>query len=264
MVMPPREMPTVTSSRTVRTSTTEWLATGSTLRSGIQGATDRYLSVPLRLNVGRTDGVLPEEIDHRRLRKSSEMKNVSKVLTSLFAIAALCMGLATSAGASTNSKPWTGLGATLSNWKLAHPANNTACTKGAGCYGPSIGQNNPSGQKAEFIGVELRNNRVSSFDFATGVVPASTAKSEVLKLLPSDTKTTASWVEHDSTGDTCLMWNLSSKTLEGWLGSKIDPEWGNFCRVGKRSYESQLHVGFQQRYPNERRPGWLRHRTPEL
>ena len=180
-------------------------------------------AVPLRLNVGRTDGVLPEEIDHRRLRKSSEMKNVSKVLTSLFAIAALCMGLATSAGASTNSKPWTGLGATLSNWKLAHPANNTACTKGAGCYGPSIGQNNPSGQKAEFIGVELRNNRVSSFDFATGVVPASTAKSEVLKLLPSDTKTTASWVEHDSTGDTCLMWNLSSKTLEGWLGSKIDP-----------------------------------------
>jgi hypothetical protein len=150
------------------------------------------------------------------------MKNVSKVLTTLIAIAALCMGLATSAEASTKSKPWTGLGATLSNWKLAHPANKTACIKGGGCYGPSLGRNDQSGQKAQFISVQTRNSRVSSFYMSTGAVPINTAKLEVLKLLPPGTKTTASWVAHDSSGDTCFLWNLSSKTLEGWLGSKID------------------------------------------
>jgi hypothetical protein len=150
------------------------------------------------------------------------MKNVSKIFTTLIAISALCTGLATSAGASAKSKPWTGLAATLGNWKLAHPANNTACIKGGGCYGPSLGQNDPSGQTAQFITVQTLNGRVSSFYMATGAVAINTAKLEVLKLLPSDTKTTASWVEHDSSGDTCFQWNLSSKTLERWLGSKID------------------------------------------
>jgi hypothetical protein len=57
---------------------------------------------------------------------------------------------------------------------------------------------------------------------ATGSVPLDIAKSEVLKLLPPDTKSIASWVAHNSTG-TCFLWNLSSKDLASWVGSKIDP-----------------------------------------
>ncbi len=43
------------------------------------------------------------------------------------------------------------------------------------------------------------------------------AKADVLKLLPSDTTTTAFWIDHEN--GSCALWNLKSLTLGRWFAA---------------------------------------------
>jgi hypothetical protein len=65
------------------------------------------------------------------------------------------------------------------------------------------------------------DNRVDGYTqaFTVGTSVAA-AKLEVLALMPSDTKTTASFIHHDSSGHTCELWNVQSPTFAKWFSTK--------------------------------------------
>ena len=115
--------------------------------------------------------------------------------------------------------PYTGFGATQSNFTHAHPSNSVGCSSG-GCYGVRY-LTAVAGQKVQFITVMFAAGRVDAYEQVWGSTSTiAGAKQQVLKLMPADTVTTATWTSHDSQGDTCVFWNLKSKTLAGWLGVK--------------------------------------------
>ncbi|HEX3803591.1 MAG TPA: hypothetical protein VHV75_12210 [Solirubrobacteraceae bacterium] len=82
--------------------------------------------------------------------------------------------------------------------------------------------NNSEGDRDEFLTLQTAGpaHRVIGYQqsFATGTSVAA-AKTDVRALLPKDTKTTAYLVQHDSTGATCVFWDVRSATLGRWLGS---------------------------------------------
>jgi hypothetical protein len=124
------------------------------------------------------------------------------------------------------SSPWTGLGATLSNWARAHPKDTTGCPTG-GCYGRRI----KIGGRLTARFVEVRTTAAPAI-LVDGYLQAigdgtslGAATAAVRKLLPSDTRTTGFWIAH-SHGDSCALWNLQSKTLARWFAdtSADDPK----------------------------------------
>jgi hypothetical protein len=65
------------------------------------------------------------------------------------------------------------------------------------------------------------DNRVDGYTQAFPVgTSVAAAKLEVLALMPSDTKTTAFFIHHDSSGHTCELWNVQSPTLGKWFSTK--------------------------------------------
>ena len=135
----------------------------------------------------------------------------------VLAVAPLATATASAGATPKAAAPWTGFGATQSNFIHAHPVNSVGCTSG-GCYGVRY-LTGAGGQKVQFITVMFGAGRVDAYEQIWGsTVSIAGAKQQVLKLLPADTVTTATWTSHDSQGDTCVFWNVKSKTLASWLG----------------------------------------------
>jgi hypothetical protein len=121
---------------------------------------------------------------------------------------------------------WSGMGAPVSAFETAHPPQMSpgACPQGD-CYGNAvspayIGQ----GQCCEFVDLSTTGppeNRVDGYTQAFPVGSSITlAMNRVRVLMPSDTTTTAFFINHDSTGHTCAIWNVQSHTLGQWFSAK--------------------------------------------
>jgi hypothetical protein len=146
-------------------------------------------------------------------------------------ITALAVAVALAASVSVlpagASSPWSGMGATLTDWAKAHPKNSTHCSQGS-CYGGTV---KDGGQfQDQFVGVLTigKPPRVYAYDQAIGDgTPLAAAKQAVLALLPPDTKTTAFWIDHnDGQGNSCAFWNVNSKTLARLLTRFYNPTTG--------------------------------------
>jgi hypothetical protein len=118
------------------------------------------------------------------------------------------------------SSVWTGMGAKLSDWTKAHPKHSTGCPSG-GCYGRRVSVGGKLTDR--FVLVSTTGAPAYRVDgYIQGIgdgtrVPA--ARAAVLKLLPSDTKTTSFRIAYYK-GDSCALWNVQSKTLARWFGGK--------------------------------------------
>lgn len=117
----------------------------------------------------------------------------------------------------------TGLGATDAAWAtrhtLAHPVHVTVSNA---VYGPPVpGQPNTF----EWQPVTHLNGRVDGYvvNLPKGTSIAS-AEQTVMADLPADAKATPLQVEHDSLGNSCGLWNLTSPELAQALGPK---PWGD-------------------------------------
>lgn len=135
----------------------------------------------------------------------------------------------TVAPASTSAAPgttspgaWTGLGAKLADWETAHPRGprKSDCS-GEGCYGYGeriMASEESVSQFTSFSTTGAPDYRVDGYEQAIGDgTSLAVAKTDVLRLLPSDTRTTAFWIARGANGS-CALWNLKSKTLGRWLG----------------------------------------------
>lgn len=132
------------------------------------------------------------------------------------------LSMSSNGGASTgHGRHWTGFGADLKYWVTAHPKNSFRCPDG-GCYGVSEPKN--SAQYDQFITVSTGAGRVIAYTQvflnSNGSIPEARAEALVLQLLPRDSVTTAIWVNRDNLGNTCLFWNIRSKTLATWFKAK--------------------------------------------
>jgi hypothetical protein len=129
---------------------------------------------------------------------------------------------------STASAPpgWTGMGAPLSAFQTAHPPQTSpnACPQG-GCYGNALApQYVGEGQCCEFDALSTTGPPDNRVDGYTQAFPVGTsikvAQNLVRILMPSDTTTTAFFIQHDPAGHTCALWNVRSLTLGKWFSSK--------------------------------------------
>jgi hypothetical protein len=129
----------------------------------------------------------------------------------------------------------TGIGAPFSAFEAAHPpvTDPSACpapptltnvqTSG-GCYGnPITPAYAGAGQCCEFESVSTTGPPANRVDGYTQAFPVNTsitaARRAVLALMPPDTVTTGFFIQHDSTGQRCAMWNVASRTLGRWFSS---------------------------------------------
>ena len=150
-------------------------------------------------------------------------------MTRIAALIAACV-LAVAAASAVASTPWTGIGAPFAAWKKAHGPYVGSCPIG-GCYGRGVRVNGRL--VARFVEVTTAAgaaNRVDGYIQAIGDgTSLGKAKAAVRALLPPDARTTSFTIVH-SHGDSCVLWNLRSRTLGRWLaGTKADDPHGNLA-----------------------------------
>lgn len=123
---------------------------------------------------------------------------------------------ATDAGSTSVPSNLIGLGATTAQWNANHLANKKA---GSGNYGPMVAI--PGGTGGTEWSALPTNGRILGFDYTmSGGTHLARAKHLVLKQLPADATTTSPmWNLRDTSGDTCLVWNLRSSQLGQILAS---------------------------------------------
>jgi hypothetical protein len=157
------------------------------------------------------------------------LKRLTPVLPTVMFLVVGCGGTSTTtptaastpvASTSVSPRGWTGMGAKLSDWATAHPANPGGCEE-IPCYGGRIVD---GGQTTnEFSGVTTTGApayRIDGYHQAIGDGTAlAAAKAAVRRLLPSDTKVIAFWITHSTSGS-CASWNLKSETLGRWFAEK--------------------------------------------
>lgn len=166
---------------------------------------------------------------------------IRRTLVRVIVVVLATLGLLFAASDASATTPlgehWTGFGAQLKYWKTVHPKNTYRCSAG-GCYGYSTPRSDVQG--AQFVTVMTADGRVTAYsqDFRSGSIPLAQAKAEVLALFPRDTVTTAVWVNHDSLGNTCVFWNLRSKTLGVWFSAKKIGDPSGAVGVGLEHYPS--------------------------
>lgn len=115
-------------------------------------------------------------------------------------------------------KAWTGMGAPLASFETAHPKNLAHCPAGT-CFGSQL--TNREGSTDEFTTLMTTGGSLNRVNLYTQAFPDGTnveeAKAQILALMPRDAKTTAFYVQHDSTGASCAFWGIESATLGKWL-----------------------------------------------
>jgi hypothetical protein len=120
--------------------------------------------------------------------------------------------------ASHASHGWTGLGARLPDWELAHARGTDGCPAGK-CFGSRV-QVGPSEAQYEYLSVETTpEGRVDGYTQALGgdeVIPG-VAKHIVFALLPHDTRVLSTFVGHEN--GACKIINVQSKTLGRWFAN---------------------------------------------
>jgi hypothetical protein len=131
--------------------------------------------------------------------------------------AAVLTGGTVAAGGATGVG-WTGYGAKLAAWSVAHPAATSDCPLGH-CYGPRVDY---AGQTYEFESVTTSAGRVNGYTQA--LRPGTTlaqAEVEALALFPDDTQpSTLKLQRRDTYGGSCAFLNVYSKTLRRLFGAK--------------------------------------------
>jgi hypothetical protein len=140
------------------------------------------------------------------------------------------------------SSVWTGMGAKLSDWTEAHPKHSPGCLSG-GCYGQRVSV----GGKLTYRFVLVSTTGAPTYrvdGYIQGIgdgTPVAAARAAVLKLLPSDTKTTSFRIAQ-STGNSCALWNVESKTLAGWFGGKKVGDSTGVLGIDLNTLTSRGHV----------------------
>ena len=141
---------------------------------------------------------------------------------------------------------WTGLGAPLASFEAAHPKNLAHCPAGT-CFGPQL--TNSEGTTDEFTTLETTGGPDNRVDGYTQALPDGTnvneAKSEVLALMPKDTKTTAFFIQHDSLGATCAFWNVQSDTLGKWFSSRKVGDAGGVMGIELSTLDASGNVTYE-------------------
>jgi hypothetical protein len=107
----------------------------------------------------------------------------------------------------------TGYGATLAAWKGSHVKD--ANYVGFPAYGPTV--STPMGPQPQYIEVQDDGTRITQFiESLPEDTPLSTAQTDVLEAMPSDTVAGALDIANQgqsSPGESCAFWNLQSPTL---------------------------------------------------
>jgi hypothetical protein len=116
-----------------------------------------------------------------------------------------------------------GYGSRLTQFRHRFPAVTTAC--GAlNCFGPTV---KDSSAKYEFTYLTTLHGRVDGFDLA---LPRGTslvrAELTVASLLPADAVMGyVDVIHHDALGNSCAVYNLSSKSIEQLFGTTKRGAW---------------------------------------
>jgi hypothetical protein len=133
---------------------------------------------------------------------------------------AVAVAFALAASTTAASTAWTGMGAPLTAWTKAHPKYTTDCPSG-GCFGrPVTVDGRPTHRFVLVSTTRDPTHRIDGYIQEIGDgTPLAAAKAAVLKLLPTDTKTTSFRIVHDG-NVSCALWNVQSKTLGGWFAGK--------------------------------------------
>jgi hypothetical protein len=118
-------------------------------------------------------------------------------------------------GTTLPATAWVGIGTPLTQFATKYPRTTRGCSQGQ-CYGPDV---NSSLQAAEFL-VSTDSGLVDGYTEALpeGTLPAA-ARAAILAMVPSDIVVTLDQTEHDSSGNSCHLINVQSKTLAGLLSS---------------------------------------------
>jgi hypothetical protein len=133
-------------------------------------------------------------------------------------------GATRSTTAKSSPEAWTGFGAQLAHWESAHPKGSGGAGSGCtneGCFGEELDVGGETvHQFTGFSTTGAPEYRVEGYDqaFRDGT-SIGVAKVAVRKLLPPDAHPTAFFVSHSETGS-CASWNLTSKTVGRWFGTK--------------------------------------------
>jgi hypothetical protein len=112
---------------------------------------------------------------------------------------------------------WTGFGAKLADWETAHPKQTAGCRAGT-CFGNALTVGGTTIYRFQVLYTTgPPDRRVNHYEqtFREGTT-APAAKTEVLKLMPSDTHTLSFSVEHPA-AESCAFWDLQSRTLGKYL-----------------------------------------------
>jgi hypothetical protein len=111
-----------------------------------------------------------------------------------------------------------GFGDTLRQWAAAFPPDTNGCSA-ADCYGPAV---RDSTAPFEFTYITTEKGRVDGFDLALRRGTAEVrAELQVAELFPGDIQMSSlDVIHHDSFGNACAVYNLSSKTIGHVFGSR--------------------------------------------
>jgi hypothetical protein len=111
-----------------------------------------------------------------------------------------------------------GFGDTLRQWAAAFPRDTGGCSAG-NCYGPAV---RDSTAPFEFTYITTEKGRVDGFDLALRRGTAEVrAELQVAELFPGDIQMgSLDVIRHDSFGNACAVYNLSSKTIGHVFGDR--------------------------------------------
>jgi hypothetical protein len=116
------------------------------------------------------------------------------------------------------------MGAPLAVFETVHPQELAGCPAGT-CFGSPI--KNSEGDCCEFTTLQTvgPDKCVDGYTQAfPDRTPVLAAKAQVLALLPRNTKTTDYFIQHDSNGASCVLWNIKGATFGTWFA---DPKIGD-------------------------------------
>jgi hypothetical protein len=111
-----------------------------------------------------------------------------------------------------------GFGDTMRQWDAQYRPDTSGCSA-TDCFGPAV---RDSSAKFEFTYITTARGRVDGFDLALRRgTPEVRAELQVAELFPGDIQMSSlDVIHHDSFGNACAVYNLSSKTIEHVFGAQ--------------------------------------------
>ena len=140
-----------------------------------------------------------------------------EALASAVALAVLTGTMAVAMPASGAQRPaLTSFGAPMGRFQANYPKDRTGCNA-TNCYGPAMSS---SSARYEFTYVSTMKGRVDGYDQALRRgTPLLQAELQVAELFPPDVTMNSFYVKrHDAYGNSCVFYDLSSKTVAQIFG----------------------------------------------